>query len=133
MVLKWNINLMYFYTGIVFFLLCMGNLKRNKMICFIKLISVTQEKKCWFSVCVESELKKALPLIQIFLERRFCFSFTVMKRIESWRGKCQASQKAVKFLTRKFFVHTFSRNVVPSVCDKSFLRKCYGIFISKMH
>lgn len=36
---------MYFYTGIVFFLMCMGNLKRNKMIYFIKLISVTQEKK----------------------------------------------------------------------------------------
>ena len=57
------------------------------MIYFIKLISVTQEKKSWFSVCVESELKKALPLIQIFLERRFCFSFAVMERIDSLGGK----------------------------------------------
>lgn len=86
MVLKWNINLMYFYTGI-FFLMCMGNLKRNKMICFIKLILVTQGKKSWFSACMQSELKKALPLIQIFLERRFCFSFVVMERIESLGGK----------------------------------------------
>lgn len=78
---------MYFYTGIVFLLLCMGNLKRNKMICFIKLISVTQEKKVDLSVCVESELKKALPLIQIFLERRFCFSFVVMERLESLGGE----------------------------------------------
>lgn len=71
----------------------MRNLKRTKVICFIKLITSVIQKN---SFCVEDERKNTSPLIQVFLERRFCFSFVIMERIERLGGKCHTSQKLVK-------------------------------------
>lgn len=45
---------------------------------------------------MKSEIKKASPLIHIFWERRFLFSFVLVERMESLGTKMLSSQKAVK-------------------------------------
>lgn len=79
------------------------------MICFIKLISVTQGKKVDLVPVYKVELK-ALPLIQFFLERRFCFSFVVMERIESLGGKNVRQVKKLDFfLTLEFCTYILQK------------------------
>lgn len=69
-------------------------------------------------------IEEGITINTDFLEKEdFAFLCSNGENRESWRENVRQVKKLQKFLTLKFFVHTFSRNLVPSVCYKSFLRK----------